>query len=249
MSLKLEDIEKIEKNPSGKGRLIRFFDGRAIHMLRARTIPALLTLIRYGEGCEKDLTSSTQNLEEIKALLKGKIPDGLIRDSYGDANKPFSELWNNEKFDFITNPSGEKRLGSQKYILDPKDHDKLFKNFIKVYAKPPKESIQKDLLIETDGKCNLCKSLVRPKQKVTSNTFSKDRSILEWDHRVPLEVGGANSDTNYQPLCHYCNKSKSQRCSDCDHGPVGCKECALAFPESFQVVVATGEDISDKMGL
>ena len=58
------------------------------------------------EGCENDLTKLTTNLLELKQVLKGKMPDDLILDSYSDANKPFSELWNEEGLTFIKNPIG-----------------------------------------------------------------------------------------------------------------------------------------------
>jgi hypothetical protein len=51
----------------------------------------------------------------------------LIQDYYGDANKPFSELWNEEGFYFITNPVGQRRGRSQMYVLREEDHEKLFK--------------------------------------------------------------------------------------------------------------------------
>lgn len=51
----LKDIQEIKRNPQGKGYLIIFNDGQ--------TIPALLTLIKYGEGCESDLTTASNNLQ------------------------------------------------------------------------------------------------------------------------------------------------------------------------------------------
>jgi hypothetical protein len=52
--IKLEDIREITKNPQGKGYLIIFNDNRVIILYKKRTIAALLTLIRYGEGCESE---------------------------------------------------------------------------------------------------------------------------------------------------------------------------------------------------
>jgi hypothetical protein len=99
----ISDIKIIIRNPEGKGYLIELNDGRKIIMHKRRTIPALLTLIKYGEACEADLTSSSTNLAELKEELAGRIPDDLIQSSYSDANKPFSELWNEEGFTFISN--------------------------------------------------------------------------------------------------------------------------------------------------
>ena len=113
----LKDIVSIQKNKDG-GYDIFFTDDRKIHIHKRRTIPALLTLIKHGEGCESDLTNATDNLRLIKEELAEKIPADLIQDSYSDANKPFSELWNEEGFFFIQNPPGKKRFGSQVYILE-----------------------------------------------------------------------------------------------------------------------------------
>jgi len=71
----LEDIREIKKNPQGKGYLIIFRDNREIILYKKRTIAALLTLIKQGEGCESDLTNATNNLQEIKTILKDEIPE------------------------------------------------------------------------------------------------------------------------------------------------------------------------------
>ena len=68
---------------------------------------------------------------------------------------------------------------------------------------------------------------------------------MEFDHRVPVDRGGMSVLENYQALCHYCNKCKRQMCfichADCSQG------CALVMPERFKTVLATGEDISDRI--
>ena len=112
--LYIKNIKIIQKNKIEGCYEIVFNDDRIIKMHKRRTIPALLTLIKHGEGCESDLTNTTDNLKKLKIELDGRIPDDLILDSYSDANKPFSELWNEEGFVFIKNPVGEKRLGWSK---------------------------------------------------------------------------------------------------------------------------------------
>jgi hypothetical protein len=249
MPIKLTDIKSIHKNPEGKGYLIELTSGRSIKMDKRRTIPALLTLIRFGEGCENDLTKLTNNLQELKQILKGKIPEKLIQDSYSDANKPFSELWNEEGFTFIQNPPGETRQGSQKYVLLEEDHEKLFTAAKKACRSAPSDEEQKHLLEQQEGRCNLCGSVVKPGKDVLSNTFARDRVRLVWDHRIPVEKGGDSEEGNYQGLCFYCNKCKWQICNICDSEEVACEECALAFPEKTMKIYPTGEDISDRAPL
>lgn len=244
--MQLSDIQDISKNPKGKGYVIIFNDGRQIIMHKRRTIPALLTLIKHGEGCENDLTRSTGNLMEIKDELKGKIPNDFIQESYSDANKPFSELWNEEGFTFILNPAGEKRHGSQKYVLKEEDHEKLFTASKKAERKFPSKNNQIKILKAQMGLCNMCGSRVLPLKEIAPNTFSKDRVKRRWDHRIPVEKGGDSNDENYQLLCFYCNKCKWQICNICSDGPSACTNCALAYPERTLIIYPTNEDISDR---
>lgn len=247
MALSITDIKEIKKNPNGKGYLIVFNDNREISIHKRRTIPALLTLIRHGEGCENDLTSSTNNLKEIKEVLGDKIPSNLIQDSYSDANKPFSELWNEEGFVFIQNPVGLTRQGSQAYVLLEEDHDKLFSVSKKAERKPPTAVEQVELLNSQNSKCNFCGTTVMAASKIAANTFAKDRVRLVWDHRRPVEKDGTSDKGNYQGLCFYCNKCKWQICNICTSNGDHCANCALAFPEKTSVIYPTKEDIADRM--
>mgnify|MGYP000217843303 CR=1 FL=1 len=246
--LTIESIKEIRKNTNDeeKGYYIVFLDDRKVHIRKRRAIPALLTLIRYGEGCENDLTKLTDNLETLKQMLEGKIPSDLIRDSYSDANKPFSELWNEEGFVFITNPVGEKRQGSQKYVLNPSDHDSLFIAIKPPERKAPTKEQKIELLKKHENKCNICGSVVKEKKEIDNRTFYKDRVRLVWDHRVPIEKNGSSHIDNYQPLCFACNKYKWQICSICDGGD--CSTCVLAYREDSCIIKPTGENISDRMG-
>jgi HNH endonuclease len=245
--LYIKDIISIVKNDSEGGYDIIFSDARRIHMHKRRTIPALLTLIKHGEGCESDLTNNTTNLKSIKDELSGKIPDNLISDSYSDANKPFSELWNEEGFVFITNPPGEKRLGSQKYVLAFSDHEKLFTVTKKARRQQPDQATQKKILQEQKNKCNFCGSTLKKIAQIDHNTFSKDRVKLVWDHRVPVEKGGGSNEDNYQALCFYCNKCKWQICNICNASSEECISCALSNPESISVILPTNENIADRL--
>lgn len=247
MPVTLADITIIKKNPVGKGYVIVFNNNKQIFIHKRRTIPALLTLIKHGEGCENDLTSSTSNLADIKSELKGRIPDDLIQASYSDANKPFSELWNEEGFVFIYNPVGQKRQGSQKYVLDLADHDKLFTISKKAERKPPSSKEQEALLKSQNSKCNFCGSVVMAESKMRKDVFAKDRVRLVWDHRVPVEKGGDSDQGNYQGLCFYCNKCKWQICNICTSSHGECAGCALAFPEKTTIIHPTSEDIVDRL--
>ena len=245
---KIEDIEKIIKAPDNHGFLIVFNDGREIHVTKRRTIPALLILIKYGDGSEADLQAGSERLPAIKEILKGKIPDDLIKNSYADANKPFSELWNEEGFVWITNKVGERRLGSrsQRYVLNPEDHNKFFlASARKANRTPLKENDKESIREKQNHVCNICHSKIFSNSKLKQNIFSRDRVREVFDHRIPVEKGGNSESNNYQALCFYCNKSKWQICTTCELET--CTGCVLAYPEISTVIAPTNEDISDRM--
>lgn len=244
--IEIENIVRIEKNKAGKGYRILFDDGREILMTKRRTIPALLLLLKYGEGCEADLQKGSERLPAIKRLLRGKIPDSWIQDSYADANKPFSELWNEEGFVWITNTPGDRRLGSQRYVLKPEDHEKFFTASIQKANRRSLTPKEKEAIREKQrSRCNICKSQIYPRSKIKRHTFSKDRVRQVFDHRIPVEKGGSSDLENFQALCFYCNKSKWQICTICT--AESCAQCALAYPERNKRITPTQEDISDRM--
>ena len=52
-------------------------------------------------------------------------------------------------------------------------------------------------LLEFDGRCAICRV-------VTGGAAG-----LEWDHIIPLEMGGDDALSNLQPLCRGCHKGKT----------------------------------------
>ena len=100
--LQIEDIIEIRKAEIyDRGYEIVFPNNKIIWLTKRRTIAGLLLLIKYEICSEEDLVGANGRLREIKNILKGKINDSWIQDRYGDANKPFSELWTEEGFSSI----------------------------------------------------------------------------------------------------------------------------------------------------
>ena len=199
-------------------------------------------LIKYHICTEEDLTGTNGRLQEIKRILQGKIPNDLIKDRYGDANKPFSELWTEEHFSFIR---AEGFKGNRQYVLDIDDHEKLFDTTSKAQRVSISENEYAIIVDRQNSRCNICGSILKKRNEITNHTFEKDRVVCEIDHRIPIDRNGESSMDNYQALCHYCNKCKRQICYICSKNCSN--ECALVNPEHKTVILATGEDIIDRM--
>lgn len=240
--LKIENIKIIQKS-SPKGYEIVFNDDRKIILHKRRTIIALLLLIKYSECSEADLAGGNTRLQDVKKFLKGRYEENWIQDRYGDSNKPFSELWTEEGFSFI-GASGLK--GNQKYKLNVDDHEKLFNKVYKADRKQLSTSEKNTILNKQHNKCNICGSILKPSSDISLHTFAKDRVKTEFDHRIPVDKEGGNKLDNYQALCHYCNKCKRQMCFVCELKECN-PTCALVYPENFNIVLATNEDIFDRI--
>lgn len=242
-TLRLEDILEIRRATAhNNGYEIVFPDNRLIWIRKKRTVPALLILIRYGSGSEADLAGQNDRLQTIKNVLAGKMPDNFIKDRYGDANKPFSELWTEEGFSCVT---AENMDGNRQYVLRPQDHELLFNDNAKSVRINLSEEEKNQIMARQEHRCNICGAVIRT-GKLPRYTFAKDRVKAEFDHRVPVEKGGTNELENIQCLCHYCNKSKRQMCFICNQEKCS-GYCALVSPETSSIVLATGEDISDRI--
>lgn len=244
--LEITEIKEIYKSKENgiSGYFIEFNDGRKIHITKRRTIISLLVLIKNGEGSESDIAQGNTTINEIRSILGDKLPKGFVQDYYGDANKPFSELWNEEGFTFIDNLKGGRIGVSQKYTLRKEDHYKLFTVSKKAFRKAPNNE-QKRLIRESqNSKCNFCGSNIVTKDKLQKTTYAKDRRREVFDHRIPVEKGGDSNQENYQGLCFYCNKSKWQICNICEI-PNCDINCALCSPEKSKVITPTQENISD----
>lgn len=243
--VRIADVAAIRRKTGGKGYEIAFSDGRTIWLTKRRTIPALLLLIKHGTASEADLARGSQRLAELKRELKGKCDESWIQDFYADANKPFSELWNEEGFTWI-HPAQERLHDNQKYVLRPEDHDRLFEPVMKAFRRSLNRSQKNDILGRQEGYCNLCGSRLMPKSRILKTTFAKDRVRVVYDHRIPVEKGGSSDIGNYQALCFYCNKCKWQICNICNLAECP-SDCVLAYPERNTVIAPTGEDIRDRL--
>lgn len=243
--INIEDIIEIRKAKIHEsGYEIVLPEEKIIWLIKRRTLAGLLLLIKYERCSEEDLVGTNGRLKEVKEILAGKVDDNWIKDRYGDANKPFSELWTEEGFSCVR---AEALKGNRQYVLEKKDHDLLFNTSGKATRVQLSEASKKQILAKQNNQCNICGARLKSRAEINGHIFSKDRVTLEFDHRIPIERGGDNITENYQALCHYCNKSKRQICFNCT--TVCTKSCALVSPESENIILATKEDISDRKKL
>ncbi len=225
-----------------RGYEIVFPDNKIIWLIKRRTIAGLLLLLKYETCSEEDLVGANNRLQEIKRILHGKYNPTWIKDRYGDANKPFSELWTEEGFSCV---HAEGLQGNRQYVLRREDHDSLFNPNAKSVREQISSAAKQVVLQKQNNRCNFCGALLKESTAIRPHTFAKDRVSLEIDHRIPVDRGGDSTTDNCQALCHYCNKCKRQMCFVCHE--TCSSNCALVSPESSTVVLATGEDISDRL--
>ena len=239
----IEDIDEVRIAQGRAGYEIVFPENRIIWMKKRRTIIGLLLLIKYEYCSEADLVGANNRLATVKRMMKGKINPVWIQDRYSDANKPFSELWTEEGFSCIR---AEGMRGNRQYVLNPVDHERLFQSNAKGIRIQLSET-EKNFILESQSfRCNICGAHLKPGNEISTHTFAKDRVKAEFDHRIPVDRGGGDLDGNCQALCHYCNKSKRQMCFICPLA--NCSQaCALVNPEDQSIVLATGEDIADRI--
>jgi len=241
--LSIEEIIEVRKANGRSGYEIVFPGNRLIWILKRRAIVGLLLLIKYEKCSEADLAGANDRLSTVKKVMDGKIDASWILSRYSDANKPFSELWTEEGFSCVR---AEGMRGNRQYVLNPADHHRLFQANAKAIRIALTDEQRNAILCAQEFTCNICGSLLKQRSDISTHTFSKDRVRMEIDHRVPVDRGGSNSDSNLQALCHYCNKSKRQMCFICLHLQCS-EECALVRPESRDYVVATSECIRDRI--
>ena len=245
--LQVENIDEIVRVKDGQGYEIVFKDKRKIWVTKPRAIVALLVLIKYGVGNETDLANNSKKIPALKKILQGHTPPAY-KHHYGDANKPFSELWNEEGFTFIGPVPKTEPGRSQRYALSPDDHDKLFLPAAKAHRKAPSSSAVGAIVQRVSGGCNLCGAKVMEKDATVPRTsFSRDRLKRRLDHRMPIQKHPEKGDdaSNFQILCFYCNKSKWQICHACTT-PV-CDKCALVS-RFINRVTQSGPDLRSRQG-
>lgn len=172
--------------------------------------------------------------------------DGILN----DPNRAHSDLRIGNGFsNFLIEKRGQNKVMYVKINIE-----KLFKYYghigpdkfislaIQEYRSELNNQQQNDIYSKFKGRCNItgiglyrelrdihffCKSLVQP----------------TYDHRRPISKGGTNKLENWQLLSIFVNAEKNKICNICNKNT--CEECALAYPEKFNIIQANNQDITN----
>lgn len=90
-------------------------------------------------------------------------------------------------------------ISAQVEDLDGEDH--LFEGPGRLRRKSPPEWVKHAVLHREQGCCAICKADLTGLMKIVTED--------QYDHMVPLALGGLNDVTNIQLLCESCNRAKS----------------------------------------
>jgi len=91
------------------------------------------------------------------------------------------------------------------------------------------------------GRCNITGMKVY--DNIEGNKFMKGLMSAAYDHRRPISKNGSDKEDNLQLISELANKEKNKICNACDGRK--CEQCALAYPEHFDVIIPTGQNIKD----
>jgi hypothetical protein len=208
--------------------------------------------ITYGEKKLKFQLKVKRSFTVIKKLLEA-YPNFInihsLDSILNDPNRAHSDLRIANGFaNFLIEKTDKKHVMFVKL-----DVEKLFKfcradtkdGLVRLYSRHIREGLSeenKKLIYKNfKGRCNI--TGIKVFDKVKGNKFFKSLMVTTYDHRRPLSKGGSNELFNWQLLSKLANDEKNKICNICDG--IKCEQCALAYPEKFNIIQPTGQDISE----
>lgn len=202
--------------------------------------------LRFQLKVKRSFTVLKKLLESYPNYLNIHDLDNTLH----DPNKAHSDLRIANGFaNFLLEKTGEKRVMFVKL-----DVEKLFKycrtdkplEYISLSARHGREGISEQLkgeiFKEFKGRCNIT-GLKVYKKSPKGAIFLKHFLLASYDHRRPLSKRGSNERYNWQLISKLVNDEKNKICNICDG--LKCEQCALAYPEKFNIIQPTGQDIKD----
>lgn len=208
--------------------------------------------ITYGNKSLRFELKRNRSFAVLKKLLEAypKFINIHSLDSiYHDPNRALSELRITNGFaNFLIE---ERR---QKQVMHVKiDIPKLFRHcrvsntdeFVRLSPLDTRELLspidRKKVYEKFKGRCNI--TGLKVYDKIEGSKFFKSLMLASYDHRRPLSKRGSNAPFNWQLLSRLANAEKNKICNTCDG--ISCEQCALAYPERFNIVVPNNQDINE----
>ena len=201
--------------------------------------------LKFQLKVKRSFTVLKKLLELYPAEMNIHVLDGVLN----DPNRAESDLKNADGFaNFIIERRGERQVNYLK--LDVK---RLFitlrsppeGKFINLSPRNPRGSLtpelKKGIYAKFGGRCNIMGTKVY--DKVNGNKFMKSLMLARYDHRRPVAKDGSSELENWQLLSKLANDEKNKICVACRDPQ--CEQCALAYPERFNIIHPTRQDISD----
>jgi len=170
---------------------------------------------------------------------------------YNDPNKAYSDLKILEGFEIVIeeikakNRSIEAKINLDdlfEYLDEYYDTDIIIKNPFSKDRNSISKARQKKIYEKFNGRCNITGYKLykyRPKE----NLFMKSSLTPSYDHRRPIFKKGSDTDDNIQLISELANREKNKICLKCKIDE--CENCALAYPESYNIIKANNQNIED----
>lgn len=117
-----------------------------------------------------------------------------------------------------------------------------FLNLSPAYTRSNLTEKEKDGIYQKfNGTCNI--TGLKVFKKLEGSKFFKHALLATYDHRRPLSKGGSDELSNIQLISQLANDEKNKICNVCDGKK--CEQCALAYPEKFDIIIPTGQNIKE----
>jgi hypothetical protein len=165
-----------------------------LHIARECCLKNGQTMI--GSDLEDDW--SDWKLQESYEILLSQIAEEMFFVLF--ANRNFLRTFNEHMAHRIRHL--DDPCGSSAHLLDDRNSDQ-----VKLVRKNPPEWAKRAVFFRDRGYCCTC-------GRNLENSYSPINNA-EYDHIIPLAVGGMNDVTNLQLLCKSCNNSKHAHIADC----------------------------------
>jgi hypothetical protein len=208
--------------------------------------------ITYNNKTLKFQLKIKRSFTVLKELLKAYpnfINIHILDDILNDPNRAHSDLRIGDGFaNFLIEKKDTRRVMYVKINIEKlfahlgtTNSAKFISLAVSEYRKSLTKKQQDEIYNKFGGRCSITKISLH--KKLPGNYFYKHSLLATYNHRIPISKGGTNESSNWQLLSVLANEEKNKICNICDKNL--CKECALAYPEKYDIIQMNGQNIKD----